>query len=339
MRRLVFGLGTAQYLLTTAAIAGLLIAVANVHWQAALIVALGLAMTSDAVAFSSLEEHAETASPRSQAVMAVVIYQSLMAIPVLAVIPVLASSPGQAPAPTVFKILEVGAAIAAVYLFARYALPKALAFTARTHSIEGFTLTIIAAIFAAAWVMDTVGLSNALGAFMVGMLLSTSIFADQIKASVSSVKGLLLGVFFIAIGMSINLREVIALGGQLLHYLPTLFLLKIALVIALALAFRLGFRTSVLVGLLAAPFDEIAYIIFSSAQQKRPVDRSCLHVGPHHDLVLLCCVASADQSRIHTGRPVHDKSPNPTCLSRRRARRSMIMSLSSGTVTSAGSSA
>ena len=98
MRRLVFGLGTAQYLLTTAAIAGLLIAVANVHWQSALIVALGLAMSSDAVAFSSLEEHAESAGPRSQAVMAVVIYQSFMAIPVLAVIPVLASSPRQAPA-------------------------------------------------------------------------------------------------------------------------------------------------------------------------------------------------------------------------------------------------
>jgi glutathione-regulated potassium-efflux system protein KefB len=165
----------------------------------------------------------------------------------------------------VFKLLEVSAAIAAVYLFARYALPQALAFTARTHSIEGFTLTIIAAIFAAAWVMDMVGLSNALGAFMVGMLLSTSIFAEQIKASVSSVKGLLLGVFFIAIGMSINLREVSALGGQLLHYLPILFLLKIALGIALAMAFRLGVRTSVLVGLLLAPFDEIAYIIFTSA--------------------------------------------------------------------------
>src|SRR5215510_7526097 len=265
MRRLVFGLGTAQYLLTTAAIAGLLMAVASLHWQSAVIVALGLAMSSDAVAIAGLQEHAESASPRSQAVMAVAIYQSLMAIPVLAVIPVLAASPGQAPAPTVFKLLEVSAAIAAVYLFARYALPKALAFTARTHSIEGFTLTIIAAIFAAAWVMDTVGLSNALGTFMVGLLLSTSIFADQIKASVSSLKRVLLGVFFIAIGMSINLGEVIVLGGHLLHYLPTLFLLKIALVTALALAFRLGVRTSVLVGLLLAPFDEIAYIIFTSA--------------------------------------------------------------------------
>ncbi|HKA32784.1 MAG TPA: cation:proton antiporter, partial [Candidatus Binatia bacterium] len=187
MRRLVFGLGTAQYLLTTAAIAGLLMAVASLHWQSAVIVALGLAMSSDAVAIASLQEHAESASPRGQAVMAVMIYQSFMAIPVLAVIPVLASSPLQAPIPTVLKTLEVCAAIADVYLFARYALPQALALAARKHNMEGFTLIVFAAIFAAAWVMDIVGLSNALGAFMVGMILSTCMFADQIKASVSSI--------------------------------------------------------------------------------------------------------------------------------------------------------
>jgi len=266
MRRLLYGLGTAQYLLTTIAITGLLIAVAHLHWQSALIMALGLAMSSDAIAISSLEEHADNASPHSRVVMAVVIYQCFMAIPVLAVIPLLAASPMQdAPMPRVFKTLEVCAAIATVYLFTRYALPKVLATAARKHGTEAFTLIIIAAIFAAAWVMDTVGLSNALGAFMVGMILSASVFAYQIKASVSSIKGLLLGVFFIAIGMSINLKEVIGIGGQLLYYLPTLFLIKIVVVIALGLGFRLRFRTSVLAGLLLAPFDEIAYVVFSSA--------------------------------------------------------------------------
>jgi glutathione-regulated potassium-efflux system protein KefB len=152
-----------------------------------------------------------------------------------------------------------------VYLFARYALPKALAFAARKRGLQVFTLTIIAAVFMAAWVMDKVGLSSALGAFMVGMILPASVFAAQIKASVSSLKGLLLGVFFIAIGMSIDLREVVALGGPLLYYLPILLLIKIAIVVVLGLGFRLGLRTSVLAGLLLAPFDEIAYVIFSSA--------------------------------------------------------------------------
>ena len=113
MRRLFFGLGTAQYLLTTIAIAGLLIAVAHLHWQSALIIALGLAMSSDAIAIASLEEHAETASPQSRAVMAVVIYQCFMTIPVLAMIPLLAAGPMQgAPVPWVFETLEVCAAIA-----------------------------------------------------------------------------------------------------------------------------------------------------------------------------------------------------------------------------------
>src|SRR5262249_15695866 len=161
-------LGTAQYLLTAIAIAGFLIAVAHLHWQPALIMALGLAMSSDAIAISSLEEHAETASPQSRAVMAVVIYQCFMAIPCLAVTPLLAASRMEdAPVPMVLKALEVCAAIATVYLFTRYALPKILATAARKYGIEAFTLIVIAAIFAAAWLMDTVGLSNALGAFMV----------------------------------------------------------------------------------------------------------------------------------------------------------------------------
>ena len=228
--------------------------------------ALGLAMSSDAIAIASLEEHAETASPQSRAVMAVVIYQCFMTIPVLAMIPLLAAGPMQgAPVPRVFETLEVCAAITTVYLFTRYALPKILAAAARKYGIQAFTLIVIAAIFAAAWVMDTVGLSNALGAFMVGMILSASVFAYQIKALVSSIKGLLLSVFFIAIGMSINLKEVIGIGGELLYYLPSLLLLKVAVVIALGLFFRLGFRASVLAGLLLAPFDEIAYVIFSSA--------------------------------------------------------------------------
>jgi glutathione-regulated potassium-efflux system protein KefB len=210
MRGLFFGLGTAQYVLTTAAIAGLLIALSPLRWPAALIMALGLAMGSDAVAISSLEEHAESASPLGRAVMAVEIYQGFVAIPVLAAIPLLASHSMPGPlAPTVIKTLEVCAALAAVYLFARYALPKALAFAARKQGVQAFTLTIIAAVFMAAWVTDRVGLSSALGAFMVGMILSASVFAAQIKASVLSLKGLLLGVFFMAIGMSISRKSLL----------------------------------------------------------------------------------------------------------------------------------
>src|SRR5262249_5934109 len=155
-------------------------------------------------------------------VTAVVIYQSFITVPVLALIPLLASGSSQGvPTPTALKALQICGAIASVYLFARCVLPKALAYAARRQGIEALALIIVATIFGSAWLMDEVGLSTALGAFMVGMVLSTSVFADQIKASISRIKGPLLGVFFIAIGMSINLQEVIETGAPLLHYLPT----------------------------------------------------------------------------------------------------------------------
>jgi len=285
MRRLCFGLGTAQYVLTSVAIAGVVLFVYQVHWQAALIIGLGLAMSSDAVALSSLEEHAETVSERGQVVMAVVIYQGFAIVPVFAAIPLLAShhtlggATQGAPVPMILETLKVGSAIAAVYLFARYALPRALAFVARKRGIEVFTLIIVAAVFASAWIMDKVGLSAALGAFMVGMILSTSVFAEEIRATVSSLKGLLLGVFFVAIGMSINLQEVTGMAGTLLRYLPLFLFIKIAVVIPLVLVFRLGVRTSVLSGLLLAPFDEIAYVIFSSAHTSGLLSERAYTVG------------------------------------------------------------
>jgi glutathione-regulated potassium-efflux system ancillary protein KefC len=280
MRRLVFGLGTAQLLLTAAAIAGLLIAVALEQWQWALIVGLGLAMSSDAVAVSTLEERAESASPHGRAVMAVVINQSFMVIAVLAVIPILAADPVHSiPMPNLDKTLEVIAAVAAVYGLGRYALPKMLTWAARKLGFESFTLIIIAGVLGAAWAMDRVGVSMALGSFMIGMILSTSEFAEQIKASVSLMKGLLLGLFFIAVGMAINLKEVAALGGEFLLALPALLLIKFAIVFVLALVFGLGLRSAVLAGLLLMPLDEIAYVIFASAHGSGLLSAQAYTVG------------------------------------------------------------
>ena len=266
MRRLFFGLGTAQYLLTAIAIAGLLIAIAHLHWQSALIIALGLAMSSDAIAIASLEEHAETASPRSRAVTAVVIYQCFMTIAVLAMIPLLAASPMQgAPVPRVIETLRG----------MRCDHDRLLVHSLRAAEDPGYGSPEIrhTSVYSDRHRRHLCGgmghgqgrLVERIGRFMVGMILSASVFAYQIKASVLSIKGLLLSVFFIAIGMSINLKEVVGIGGELLYYLPSLLLLKVAVVIVSGLFFRLGFRASVLAGLLLAPFDEIAYVVFFSA--------------------------------------------------------------------------
>ncbi len=266
MRTLVFGTAIVQFLLTVAALAAVFVLLGFEPWQAALIVALGLAMSSDAVAVGTLEERGESATPHGRAVMAVVISQGFIAIPVLAAIPMLEAGPSGTPGlPTPGQVLMVLAVIGAVYLAARYALPAALAWSARRMGSHGFGMVILATVFAAAWIMDRIGASMALGSFMIGMILSTSPFAEQVRASVAPRKGMLLGILFMAIGMSIDPHQVAGVGWELIAVLPLLLLIKVAIVAALARLFGLALPQALLAGLLLAPFDEIGYVIFASA--------------------------------------------------------------------------
>jgi len=269
MRRLVFGLGAAQYLLTTAAIVAFLATLATsagFRWQSALVVSLGLAMSSAAIYFPILRERGETGTVHGQAAVAIDIFQSFMVIPVVALIPLLSAGSahgGQMPDPQ--TVLQVVAALAGVFVLGRFILPRALALTARSVGPSGFSVVVLAAVFFAGWWMEMVGVSMALGAFMIGVLLSTSSYARQIEAAAAPTRRLLLALFFIAIGMAIDLKELVELKFDLLLYLPALLLIKWAIVFALAMRFRLGLRSAILIGLLIMPFDEIAYVILASA--------------------------------------------------------------------------
>ena len=266
MRRLVFGSAVVLFLVTAAALTAVLALLGFEPWQAALVVGLGLAMSSDAVALATLEEHGEQATALGRAVTAVIISQGFIAVPVLAAIPLLAAGPGASPAlPSIDKLLRVFGALAAVYAAGRFVLPWVLAWCARALGPNAFGLAILAATFAAAWLMDVVGASMALGSLMVGMLLSRSQFAPQIRVSVGLRKTLLLGVLFIAIGMSIDPHQVAGLGWELIAVLPLLLLIKVGGLAALASLFGLRPRSAVLAGLLVAPFDEIGFVIFASA--------------------------------------------------------------------------
>jgi len=267
MRALVLGLGSGQYLLTAGAITALAIWVGGLRWQPALVMGLALAMSSTAMPFQVLQERGDRGSRQAEAVVAVDIFQSLAAIALLALLPVLATQHAQPElSSTLYKALEVCAAVGAVYLLGRVALPRALMLTARSLGSGAFVLIVLAAVFAAGWMMDQAGVSMALGAMMVGVLLSTSPFAEQVKAAATPAKQVLLGLFFIAIGMAIDLKALGALGAGLLLYLPILLAIKFAVVLALALLFGFRLRSAVLSALLLMPFDEIGYVVFASAR-------------------------------------------------------------------------
>jgi glutathione-regulated potassium-efflux system protein KefB len=283
LRRWVFGLGGAQYAATTAAIFGFFAAINGVsagHWQSALIASLALAMSSDAIALPVLQERGESTSTHGRAVVAIDVLQSFMVVPVLAFIPILgANAASSSHGLDVGKTLQIVAAVAGVYVLGRFALPWALTRTARDIGPSGFAAVVLAGVFFAGWWMESVGVSMALGAFMIGILLSTSGFSDQIKGAATRARLWLMAIFFIAIGMAMDLKQVVALKGDLLLYLPALLAIKFAVVVLLARSFGLRSRPAILTAALVMPFDEIGYVIFASANANGLIGATDYTVG------------------------------------------------------------
>jgi glutathione-regulated potassium-efflux system ancillary protein KefC len=267
LRRLVLGLGSLQFLLTTAAVAVFVTLLGTTRWQSALVVGLGLAMSSDAIPLPILDARGESATPEGRVTIAVSIFQSLMVIPVLALTSILgAGTCVSGTRPGLATALHVVAAISGVYLMGRYLLPRALVLTARNLGSGAFGLIVLAAVLVAGLAMSKAGVSMALGAFMIGVLLSTTAFAEQVKAAATPTKQILLGLFFIAIGMDIDLRAVATLGSKLLLLMPLLFAIKFIVVFGLVRAIGVEARKAMLAGMLLMPFDEIAYVIFANAK-------------------------------------------------------------------------
>jgi glutathione-regulated potassium-efflux system ancillary protein KefC len=266
MRGMVVGLGTAQYVLTSVAIAGVLLLTGVGRGEPVLVIGLALAMSSAAVAMAALEEHGDTSSPQGRATIAVQILQSFVLIGLLTIIPLLGSTPRSIHPPGLLRTSEVLGIILAIQLLARFVLPRLLTLTATSLGSGAFTLTIIAAVFGAAATLDSFGVSMALGGFMLGVNLSSSIYVDQLKVAVDPAKRLLLGLFFITIGMALDWHEVIAGGPGPLLLLLLLLAVKFGVVTALGLAFRIGRRAAVLTAVLLMPLDEVGYVVLGAAR-------------------------------------------------------------------------
>ncbi|HET6981407.1 MAG TPA: cation:proton antiporter [Myxococcaceae bacterium] len=265
MRGMIVGLGTAQYILSSLAIAGVLLLTGVGAREPVLVIGLALAMSSAAVAMAALEEHGDTNSPQGRATIAVQILQSFVLIGLLTVIPLLGSTPRSIQPPGLRHTSEVLGVILGIQLLARFVLPRLLTLTATNLGSGAFGLTIIAAVFGAAATLDSFGVSMALGGFMLGVNLSRSIYVDQLKVAVDPAKRLLLGLFFITVGMALDWREVLAAGPGPLLLLLVLLAVKFGVVTALGLAFRIGRRAAVLTAALLMPLDEVGYVVLGSA--------------------------------------------------------------------------
>ncbi len=225
LRRMVFGLGSSQVFLS-AIVIGLLAWAYGFTPTAAAVTGLILALSSTAFVLQLLAEKKQLTTSHGRAAFSILLFQDLAVIPLIALLPLIGSGESGG-----FDPLSVGialAAIAGLIIGGRYLLRPLLRLVARTNLPEIFTATALLVVIGAALVMQFAGMSMVLGAFIAGMLLADSEYRHALEADIAPFKGLLLGLFFIAVGMSVNI-------GLLLREPATILLIVIALMLAKAM--------------------------------------------------------------------------------------------------------
>lgn len=264
MRTTVFGLGLSQVLLTGAVLSGISYLL-GMNPRQAIIIGFGLALSSTAFVLQLLAERGELATQQGRASFGVLLLQDIAVVPLLAMIAVFAPQSGRVSVDIGVAILEGMGALVAVILTGRYAVRPVLRHIAASGNNEVFTATAVLLVIGTGWFMEEVGLSMALGAFLAGVLLSDSEFRHQITADIEHFRGLLLGLFFMGVGMTIDLQ---LLGTHVLHVLGIvigLLLVKIALILPLARLFGYTYGQALSTALYLSQAGEFGFVLFGQA--------------------------------------------------------------------------
>ena len=263
MRRLVFALGGAQVFMT-ALVLGLAAWWFGLAWQAAVVAGFGLAMSSTALVLSSLAERGQMGSSHGREAFAVLLFQDIIVIPLLALLPLLAFASVEDAVSWTEAAKGVGAIIAFV-IVGRIAVRPALKFVAQHGTPEVFTAAALLLVIGAAVIMEHLGVSISLGAFLAGLLLADSEFRHELEADIEPFKGLLLGLFFMTVGMAANLNLVKEAPLLLIGLGVGFSLIKVAVIFAIATAARMpgnhGQRLAVALG----QGGEFAFVLFGGA--------------------------------------------------------------------------
>lgn len=278
MRNKVFGLGLTQMAATTVVIA-LLARLIGFAWADAVVVGLALAMSSTAIAMQSVDQRNITKTDTGRASLAILLVQDVAVIPILAIIPLLTAmggSPIDAIGEDVIEAVDnpvdwwialvVVGAFAAALLGSRFVIRPLMSWLARTRVPEAFTAFALALVIGAALVTESFGLSPALGAFLGGVLLADSEYRHELESNLQPFKGLLLGLFFITVGMSIAFSVVLENPLLVLALVVALIGLKMLVLFVLATFFRMHVAERLLLAILLSQAGEFAFVILQFAR-------------------------------------------------------------------------
>jgi len=271
LRKPIFGWGSVQLFGSAALMCGLAV-LAGLDWRIALVASLGLAMSSTAIGLGVLNERSLMTTTSGQSVLSVALLQDVAAIPILALLPLLAAAQEHSDSNGWISAAKALGVIAAIVLGGRLLIRPALRWIANSRTPEIFTAASLLLVVATAALMQTVGLSMALGAFLAGVLLAESEYRRELETDIEPFKGLLLGLFFIAVGMSIDFAVVLAqpllIAGVVLGFL----LLKAAVLWGMGRLMPLPRAERPVFIILLAQGGEFGFVVFQTAAQAGVID-------------------------------------------------------------------
>jgi glutathione-regulated potassium-efflux system ancillary protein KefC len=269
MRRPIFGWGTAQ----VAGVAAVLFGAAllfGIGWQVALVGALGLSLSSTAIALATLGERNLMGTPAGQASFAILLFQDIAAIPMIALIPLLGvAANDSAGGGGWLDAARLAGVILGVIVAGRFLVRPALRIIAKSEMREIFTAFALLLVIAISLLMQWVGMSMALGAFMAGVLLADSEYRHALETDLEPFKGLLLGLFFIAVGMSVDFGVFLANPWLILGLVLGFLVLKLAVLFALSYRFGIARGQRWLFAFLLSQGGEFAFVVFGAAGAAR----------------------------------------------------------------------
>ncbi|MEY3253878.1 MAG: hypothetical protein RL227_2851 [Pseudomonadota bacterium] len=265
LRRPIFGWGSVQLLGSTAVIAGVALA-AGLDWRLALVAGLALSQSSTAIALSTLAERNLMPTSGGRSILSVALFQDLGGIVVITLLPLLAVQQAMAAGGSGWMTaLKAAGMVLAIVFGGRLLLRPALRWIARSDTPEIFTAASLLLVVATAALMQAVGLSMALGAFLAGVLLAESEYRRQLETDLEPFKGLLLGLFFIAVGMSIDFAVVQAHPGWMAAVVLGFVLLKALLLVGMARAMGIPLAERPVFVVMLAQGGEFGFVVLQAA--------------------------------------------------------------------------
>ncbi|WP_230170752.1 monovalent cation:proton antiporter-2 (CPA2) family protein [Rhizobium sp. CECT 9324] len=265
MRRDIFGLGAAQVILTGLAMTGAILLSGLLDWRAAVVAGFGLALSSTAFALQILNDNGELNSRYGQRSFSILLFQDLAIVPLLAMISILDGNGGEQGSSAFTEIAMAVGAVVAMILAGRYLLTPLFQVIARTGAREVMIAAALFVVLGSAYLMQVSGLSMAMGAFLAGVMLAESSYRHELEADIEPFRGLLLALFFMAVGLSMDIQVIVDNLLLITLAVPVLMMVKAAVLYSICRIAGSAHNDAIRIAMLLPQGGEFGFVLFTTA--------------------------------------------------------------------------